>query len=301
MDDRTSYNAPQAQKTKNSLKPVLIAVLVSFILGGGGVYYLLRGDQLPDIAPFNVKNTEADQALSEAASDEAVLEIIAEEPEPEQAAAEAREAVERVEQVVEQQGGLDYRLAAMEQRLTRLDLQAEQAAGNAARAEDLLIAFATRRSIERGTDLGYLTDQLRLRFAEERPNAVQTVINVAQDPVTLDQLLTQLDGLSVSLVQAPASEGAWARLGREVSQLFVVRNEDTPSPRAERRLERARLFIETGQIDNAVLEVSNLPNAEQAADWIEDAKRYAAGRRALEVLETAAILGPRDASEEEQS
>lgn len=299
MNDSTPYRAPQAQKTKSSLKPVLIAVLASFILGGGGVYYLLRGDQMPDIDLFNVKDSQTDQVLLEGPSDAAPLEIITDDPEPKQVAAEAREAAQRVEQVVEQQGGLDYRLAAMEQRLTRLDLQTEQAAGNAARAEDLLIAFATRRSLERGSDLGYLTDQLRVRFGESRPNAVQTIINVAQNPVTLDQLLTQLDGLSVSLVQAPASEGAWARLGRELSQLFVVRNEDTPSPRAERRLERARLFIETGQIDNAVLEVSNLPNAEQAADWIEDAKRYAAGQRALEVLETAAILGPRDQPDDE--
>lgn len=284
MEDRYTNNAPSAQKTKSSLKPVLIAVLVSFLLGGAGAYYLLRGSELPQIELFDIKDRDADRALS----GDPTLELITEEPE--QVVAEAREAVERVEQVVEQQGGLDQRLAAMEQRLTRLDLQAEAAVGNVARAEGLLIAFATRRALERGGELGYLADQLRLRFGDARPNAVQTVINVAQDPVTLDQLLARLDGLSEVLSQAPSDEAVWTRFGREVSQLFVVRNQDTPSPRTERRLERARVFIETSQIDNAVMELSNLPNAEQAADWISDAQRYAAGQTALEVLETAAIL-----------
>ena len=58
----------------------------------------------------------------------------------EAAAEDARQAVARVEQVVEHQGGLDSRVAAMEQRLANLDLQTQAAAGNAARAEGLLIA-----------------------------------------------------------------------------------------------------------------------------------------------------------------
>src|SRR5690606_34403984 len=77
--------------------------------------------------------------------------------------------------VAEQQGGLDQRIAAMEQRLARLDLQAAAAEGNAARAEGLLIAFAARRSIERGAQLGYLADQLQLRFGNAQPVAVRTV------------------------------------------------------------------------------------------------------------------------------
>ena len=83
-----------------------------------------------------------------------------------------------VERVAEQQGGLDQRLAAAEQRLTQLDLQAQAAAGNAARAESLLIAFATRRAVERGAELGYLSDQLRLRFGDQWPNAVSTIIEM---------------------------------------------------------------------------------------------------------------------------
>ena len=205
----------------------------------------------------------------------------------------ARRAAARVEQVVEQQGGLDSRVAAMEQRLARIDLQLEAATGNAARAEGLLIAFAARRAIERGTPLGYLGDQLRLRFGDARPNAVQTVIDVSRDPVTLDQLIARLDGLAPQLVNNEPQGDVMGWLGRELSGLFVVRREDQPSPQPSRRIDRARLFLESGRPEAAVAEVRNLPNAEQAAGWVEDAERYARAQRALELLETTAILETR--------
>ena len=205
----------------------------------------------------------------------------------------ARRAAARVEQVVEQQGGLDSRVAAMEQRLARIDLQLEAATGNAARAEGLLIAFAARRAIERGTPLGYLGDQLRLRFGDARPNAVQTVIDVSRDPVTLDQLIARLDGLAPQLVNNEPQGDVMGWLGRELSGLFVVRREDQPSPQPSRRIDRARLFLESGRPDAAVAEVRNLPNADEAAGWVEDAERYARAQRALELLETTAILETR--------
>ena len=37
-----------------------------------------------------------------------------------------------------------------------------------------------------------------------------------------------------------------------------------------------------------------MPNARQAADWIADAQRFAAARAALDMLETTAILDPRE-------
>jgi hypothetical protein len=188
-------------------------------------------------------------------------------------------------------GSVAERIAALEQRLARLDFQASAAAGNASRAESLLIAFASRRAIERGSPLGYLEDQLRLRFGEARPNAVDTVIATGRDPVTLDQLLTRLDGLAPRLSGAPR-EGAFGWLSRELGDLFVVRRVDAPSPAPERRLERARLFLESGRAGAAAAEIRNLPNADVAADWIADAERYSSTQRALELLELTAILDP---------
>ena len=209
-------------------------------------------------------------------------------------AAQARQAVAQVQQVVQQQGGLDSRVAAMEQRLAKLDLQLQAASGNAARTEGLLVAFAARRTIERGEPLGYLADQLKLRFADGHPNAVRTIVDFSRNPVTLDQLSARLDGVAPQLVKAPPDEGAISWLGGELSNLFVIRRETTPSPQPQRRLDRARLFLESGRIEPAIAEVQHLPNAQQAAGWIADAQRYDKVHQALDLLETTAILDPHD-------
>lgn len=196
--------------------------------------------------------------------------------------------------IAEREGDLGQRIGALEQRLSRLDLQAAAASGNAARAEGLLIAFAARRAIERGAPLGYLADQLRLRFGDARPNAVRTIIEAARDPVTLDQLAARLEGLSSKITRAPKDEAVMTRIWRELDGLFVIRRESSPSPAPARRLERARMFLETGRVDAAAAEVRNLPGAEEAQAWISDAERYAAAQEALNLIETAAVLDPRD-------
>lgn len=187
-------------------------------------------------------------------------------------------------------GGFDERVAALEQRLARLDLQAAAAEGNTARAEGLLIAFAARRAVERGAPLGYLADQLKLRFADAQPNAVQTVIDSAARPVTLDQLAGQLDALAPALAAAPKNESGWDQFTRELSSLFVVRHDDAPSARPEDRLDRARLLLRTGQADAAADEIARMPGKTGAADWIAAARRYAGVQRALDLIETTALL-----------
>jgi hypothetical protein len=209
-------------------------------------------------------------------------------------AVKVEQAAQVVEKAAQQQGGFDERLAAMEQRLTRLDMQAQAASGNAARAEGLLIAFATRRALERGAPLGYLADQLRLRFGDAQPNAVRTVIEGSRAPVTLDQLVARLEGLSQDLTAAPRDEGVWPRIQRELDGLFVIRRETSPSPAPRLRLERARMFLETGRIEAAVAEVRNMPGASQAQRWIDDAERYATVQSALDLIETTAVLEPRN-------
>ncbi|WP_067490006.1 hypothetical protein, partial [Erythrobacter sp. CCH5-A1] len=210
-------------------------------------------------------------------------------PTPLAAAQQAEQAVERV---AEQQGGIDQRLAAAEQRLTRLDLQAQAAAGNAARAESLLIAFATRRSVERGAELGYLADQLRIRFGDQWPNAVGTIIDFSRNPVRLDSLVARLEGLGPDLQQS--GEGpSWGAFKRELKQLFIFRRETTPSPQPQRRLERARWALEQGRYQAAIDEVRGMPGAAKAAAWIKDAERYKKAMDALEVIETAAVLDQR--------
>ena len=296
MEQGLDFQPAGAKRRKASVRPIALALVAAFLLGLVAMWFISRSAVFDDLfvlgseEPSVVDPPDPRVALAGET-------LAAAEPTPSATSRverDARQAAAQVERVAEQQGGLDSRVAAMEQRLTRLDLQSQAAAGNAARAEALLIAFASRRAIERGTPLGYLADQLRLRFGDSRPNAVATIIDASQEPVTLAQLLARLDGLAPVLDDAPEGEDVFTRLGREISELFVVRREETPSPVAERRLERARLFLESGRIEAAVSEIRRLPNAAEAADWLDDAERFAAAQRALETLETAAVLDPRE-------
>jgi hypothetical protein len=195
---------------------------------------------------------------------------------------------------IPQTAGLEARLAQLETRLAQLDLRATAASGNAARAEGLLIALATRRAIERGMPLGTLEDQLKLRFGDAQPNAVAKVIEVARSPVTLDKLVSGLDGLSAKLTEAETQESGWDKFTRQVSSLFVVRREASADSNPAQRLAQARLLLRTGQVEAAADLVAALPGNSQAAGWIGDARRYASAQQALDQLETAAILEPRE-------
>jgi len=275
MDDYLSTRTQTATHQSAGLRIMVVGVLAAFLLGVAAMWYL-SGDALSLNGLFNVSRDGAGESTPAARA------------ERESATSLGTDAT-----VLTGPDGLDQRVAEMEQRLARLDVQARAAEGSSARAEALLIALATRRAIERGVSLGYLAEQLRMRFGEARPAAVRTVIEAARSPVTLDQLLARLNGLESRLAEAPESEGALRWLSRELGELFVVRREDAPSPAPQQRLERARLFLESGRIDAAVAEVRMMPGAAEARDWIADAERYADTQRALETLETAAVLEPR--------
>jgi hypothetical protein len=191
---------------------------------------------------------------------------------------------------------LAARVAELEQRLSRITLEAESASGNASRAEGLLVAFAVRRALDRGLSLGYLDAQLRLRFGDDQPNAVKTIIDTSREPVTLEQLRAELDTLAPQLVgrDGDGNGSLWTGLRRELGELFVVRAAGTQSPRASERLDRARRYLAAGQADLAIAEVEAMPGAAVANDWLIDARRYHEARRALDLIETAAILEPRD-------
>ena len=191
---------------------------------------------------------------------------------------------------------LAARVAELEQRLSRITLEAESASGNASRSEGLLVAFAVRRALDRGLSLGYLDAQLRLRFGDDQPNAVKTIIETSREPVTLEQLRAELDTLAPQLVGRGGDDNGslWTGIRRELSELFVVRAAGTQSPRAAERLDRARRYLGAGQADLAIAEVEAMPGAATANDWLIDARRYHEARRALDLIETAAILEPRD-------
>jgi hypothetical protein len=279
MDETLSEPLPLPRPRRSAPVMLLIAFL-AFALGGVLVGWLAHSGQLAFLKPGQ---TAGKPASTVKAGNAPV-------PAPAQAAAVS---------AGDPLGPIETRLALIEDRLGRIDTQATAASGNAARAEALLIAYAARRRIDKGEPLGFVEDQLKLRFSSAQPLAVDTIIAAARTPVTLDQLGAQLDVLAPSLAGSRRDESTWTRVRREIASLFVVRRAPVPLQTPQDRVARARLMLVSGQIDGAIIEVGRLPGAEEAQAWTEAARRYEDTQRALDVIETTAILEPhmlRDAS-----
>ena len=185
------------------------------------------------------------------------------------------------------------RVNRLEERLALLDLQSRTAVGNADRAEGLLVAFAARRAIDRGVALGYIETLLRQRFAATEPQSVATVLTVARQPVTVQSLQKAFQEVAPHLSGGGQEQSWWGAFKTEMAGLITIRRENTPSTQPAERLRRAAQSLEAGQVEVALLEVLRLPGHERADRWIADARRYVAAHRALDRLESAALLEPR--------
>ncbi|WP_236555053.1 hypothetical protein [Novosphingobium sp. 9U] len=254
-------------------------MLLAFLAGAGGVAYLAwHGDlarYLP--APSNAGQSSATGGAQDAVGSGAASQVAGGRTQPAMNAVVSMEA----------------RLAMLEDRFSRLDFQASAASGNAARAEALLIASSARRLVERGAQLGFVADQLTLRFGDAQPQAVQTITTFARNPVTIDQLTARLEALAPDLTDTSQSMNLWSRTRQEVANLFTVHSDSPTLLTPAARIDRARLMLTARRIDNAIDEVERMPGAEAAQKWIADARRFEDAQRALDLIETTAMLEPR--------
>lgn len=183
-------------------------------------------------------------------------------------------------------------IASLEARAAAISTAADAAAGNAGRAERLLIAFAARRSIDRGLPLGPVEAELLRVFAVSAPGPVAVIVRAGRNPVTLEDLRLALDGVAPVLSTGTGTDGWWASFRRELGNLIVIRREGTPSPRPAERLARIRRMIDAQQIDAAIAEIGRLPGAGQASAWQGLARRYVEAHKALDAIELAVLASP---------
>lgn len=183
------------------------------------------------------------------------------------------------------------RLAVLEQRFGAIDTSSRVAVGSADRTEALVAAIAARRAIDRGVALGFLERMLQQRFPGQ-PRAVGAIIAAARQPVTLAQLQSELEALGPQLAGAPPDQSWWTSFRQELGSLIVIRNAETPSAEPSQRLDRARRWLQGGEVAAAVAEVQRMPGRDYAADWVARARRYALAHQALDLIETAALLEP---------
>jgi len=180
--------------------------------------------------------------------------------------------------------------AVLEARIARLENATQQVAGSAGRADALLVSFAARRAVDRGVPLGYLEPLLAQRFGNSNRQAVATVITGARSPVRLDQLTIDFDELGPELRGGGPNVGFWEATRRELGSLVAIHRSDRPSLKPSATFDRARERLAAGQVDQGLAEAMRLPGIGRAAPWVDRARRYVAVHRALDELESAALL-----------
>lgn len=253
---------------RRSLAGIVLAILAAFLLGGA-------------IVALGMRSGWFDGWL----------------PAPEPAAAPLPVSVPRapatsLDMLSAREASLSMRLGDLENRLAALQPQARAASGYATRAESMMVLFASRRALDRGLALGWIEPQLRQRFGETHPREVGTVIAASRQPVVLEELRQALDEVRPRLTGGDLSRGVWPSIRRQLGGLITLRREGTINPRAPERFDRARTLLDSGKVAAALAEVVRLPGAPAGEAWIAAARRYVAARRALDLLEQAAISAP---------
>jgi hypothetical protein len=184
----------------------------------------------------------------------------------------------------------EQRIADLENRMSRVENVTQRVEGSAGRADALLVAFAARRAIDRGVALGYLEPLLVERFGRSHPSAISTIITSSRAPVRLEELVSDYEALGPALRSGDANESWFSGLKRELASLVEVRHQGRPSEKPDARFERAAEKLDAGEVDDALAETMRMPAAARARPWIEKARRYVATHRALDEIESAALL-----------
>ena len=182
------------------------------------------------------------------------------------------------------------RMAGLEARVARVETAARRAEGSAGRTDALVVAFAARRAVDRGFQLGYLETLLVDRFGNRHPRAVATIVTASRSPVRLDDLIAEYDTLGPQLRSGGPQDNWWSNFQRELGSLVNIRRADVPSAKPDARYRRAVSRLESGDVDAALAETMRLPGASRAGAWVSKARRYVAAHRALDELESSALL-----------
>lgn len=182
------------------------------------------------------------------------------------------------------------RIAQLEARLATVENATRRAEGSAGRADALVVAFAARRAIDRGVPLGYLETILVDRFGPQHTQAVATIVTSSRTPVRLDELIAEYETLGPDLRRGGSRDSWWAGIKRELGSLVEIRPADRPSAKPDARYRRALSRLSSGDVDTALAETMRLPGAARADAWVNKARRYVLVHRALDEVESSALL-----------
>ena len=180
------------------------------------------------------------------------------------------------------------RIVELERRLSEVENATERVEGSAGRADNLLIAAATRRAIDRGVALGYLEKRCR-RFGNRHRAAVATIVTGPR-PVRLNDLIAHYEALGRDLRRGGPETDWWSGLKRELGSIVQVHSSKRPPLAPDARYDRALSRLQSGDVDEALAETMRMPGAAQAGAWVAEARRYIAVHRALDEIESSALM-----------
>lgn len=178
----------------------------------------------------------------------------------------------------------------LEARVAELESATRSSEGASGRSDALVIVFAARRAVDRGVALGYLENLLVERFANQHQRAVATVISGSRQPVLLDDLVQEYLALGPDLRRGGAQKGWWSGFRRELGSLVQVHSAKKEPTSADARYNQASRQLSAGNVDAALAQTMRMPGASAAQGWATKARRYVAVQRALDELESAALL-----------
>ena len=282
MSDYVPTDRPRARGPKMGV--ILTLVGLAFVAGLALMAYAAKTVPWFGFTHSTAGATTAQQKLSSSATGYIPSQPLGPDGQP-QAAAPVDTAV-----LATREATLAAQLTALEARTAAITTDASAAGGQATRAEGLMVAFAARRALDRGVGLGYLEEQVRLRFGQAQPRATTLLIQAARQPVTLEDLRQGLDAIAPDITSS-TGENWLDTVQHQIDTLVVLRKAGTPSPMPADRLARARRLLGAGQVEAARAEVARLPGAAQAGNWMDAARRYVVARQALDVIENTALIG----------
>lgn len=207
-----------------------------------------------------------------------------------QAAVSTRQSLAPTDPDVAREAADAVRIAQLEGRLARVENATRRAEGSAGRADALVVAFATRRAIDRGVALGYLEPILIDRFAPQHTRAVATIVTASRTPVRLDELIAEYEALGPELRRGGPQDSWWTGFKREMGSLVEIHPADRPPTKPDARYRRALSRLSSGDVDGALAETMRMPGASRAGAWVDKARRYVGAHRALDEIESSALL-----------
>lgn len=150
-------------------------------------------------------------------------------------------------------------------------------------------ALRARRLAESGKPLGFVEDQLGLHFGDSHPDAVGAIQAYARSPVPFADVSKDLVRRGDAMIGRGGDTPLWQQLQREFSGIFKIRKRGEPSSKPTRILQRAQEAIAGGDLEMAIVEIEQLQENDATRQWLVDARRFMKMKKALDIVENAAL------------